>query len=59
MGRSRTFSEAQITRAMKAARSVDPTAVIEVTREGIIRILPAGSKPESDADRWFRENGND
>lgn len=41
MGRSRSFTAAQIERATRAARRVDPNAIIEVTRAGTIRILPA------------------
>ena len=40
MPRAASFTEAQITRAVKGARAADPLAVIEVTREGVIRILP-------------------
>lgn len=55
MGRAATFTEAQVRRAVKAAREIDPRAIIEVTRSGTIRILPAERlKPAQDeADGWF------
>lgn len=55
MGRGVTFTEAQVRRAVKAARDIDPEAIIEVTREGTIRILPAVAHdaPRSDIDDWF------
>jgi hypothetical protein len=40
MSRRSTVTEAQIRRAMKVAREIDPSAVVEVTHDGIIRILP-------------------
>ncbi|HBD92119.1 MAG: hypothetical protein A2092_18860 [Rhodobacteraceae bacterium GWE1_64_9] len=62
MGRRATFTEAQITRAMKAARRIDPGAVVEVTREGVIRILPASAEtaiqktPSQDpVEMWFND----
>ena len=56
LSRVSTFSEAQIKRAMKAARAVDPMAVVEVTRDGTIRILPHESKPVTEVDKWFSDN---
>lgn len=60
MGRRATFTEAQICRAVKAARRIDPAAVIEVTRDGVIRILPAdqvapgADTPSQDpVEKWF------
>jgi hypothetical protein len=58
MGKRSNFTEAQVARAVRAARRVDPSAVIEVTREGTIRILPAESEKRSEVDRWFAENGD-
>ena len=62
MGRRATFTEAQITRAMKAARRIDPAAVVEVTREGVIRILPASAEPaiqqtasQDPVEKWFND----
>lgn len=53
-----TFTQAELQRAMKAARAVDPRAVVEVTRDGAIRILPADSPPaSSEVDDWFAQNG--
>lgn len=56
MGRAATFTEAQVRRAVKAARDVDPRAIVEVTRSGTIRILPAEparSAPRNEVDEWF------
>jgi hypothetical protein len=59
MGRRATFTAAQIERATRAARRVDPEAIVEVTRDGVIRILPAMPPPDRrDAlakavDAWF------
>ncbi|SCY62049.1 hypothetical protein SAMN05660710_02131 [Paracoccus tibetensis] len=55
MGRRVTFTEAQVRRAVKAAREIDPGAIIEVTREGTIRILPALAQqsPRTDIDEWL------
>lgn len=55
MGRRASFTEAQVRRAMKAARDIDPSAIIEVSRDGTIRILPAEANKaaENDVDRWF------
>lgn len=59
MGRRATFTEAQVRRAVKAAREIDPQAIIEVTREGTIRILPAEPRTaeQSEVDRWFDGQG--
>ncbi len=59
MGRAATFTEAKVRRAMKAAREVDPRSIIEVTRDGTIRILPSDPKKpaQNDVDGWF--NGQD
>jgi hypothetical protein len=58
MGKRSTFTEAQVARAIKAARKVDAAAVVEVTLDGRIRILPA--QPEqaqsSAVDDWFDQN---
>lgn len=62
MGRKATFTAAQIERATRGARRADPTAVIEVTGDGLIRILPG--KPEADTrsdlqkriDKWFEDD---
>lgn len=58
MGRRATFTEAQVRRAVRAARDVDPMSVIEVTRDGIIRILPAAPdrQKQSDVDKWFADD---
>jgi flagellar basal body rod protein FlgF len=59
MGCRSTFTEAQMRRAMKAARDVDPQAIVEVTADGTIRILPA--QPQKNAadevDKWFSGQG--
>ena len=59
MGRRITFTEAQVRRAVKAAREIDPQSIIEVTRDGKIRILPAEKKQggQSEVDRWFDGQG--
>lgn len=44
------FTQAQVVRALKAARSVDPGAVVEVTADGTIRILPAQAVPVNNDD---------
>ena len=55
MGKRATFTDAELTRAMKVARKFDPAAIVEVTKDGTIRILPAASREDatSDVDRWF------
>lgn len=59
MSRRATFTEAEIKRAMKAAREIDPQSVVEVTREGIIRILPHGpsESAKNEVDRYFDGQG--
>lgn len=60
MGKRASFTEAQVARAIKAARKADPLAVVEVTLDGRIRILPPqeSAKPaSSDVDDWFESNG--
>lgn len=57
MGRASSFTEAQVRRAIKAARAADPSAIIEVTRTGVIRILPGavqGIEPDDEVDEWFK-----
>lgn len=46
-------------RYMKAARDIDPLAIVEVTTGGTIRILPAEAKqaPRNDVDEWFNGQG--
>ena len=60
MGSHPRMTEARIKRVMSAARAVDPAAVIEVTAEGTIRILPAKAVPDEKArsavDRWFDDD---
>lgn len=57
MGRRATITKAQISRALQAAREADPTAVIEVTASGTIRILPGSiAQPiagSDDVEAWF------
>lgn len=59
MSRRATFTEAEIKRAMKAAREIDPRSVVEVTREGVIRILPQGpsESAKNEVDRYFDGQG--
>lgn len=57
MSRRAAFTEADIRRAMKVARSIDARSIVEVTAEGTIRILPESVRTStSDVDRWFEEN---
>lgn len=58
MGRAATFTEAQIRRAVKAARAEDPRAIVEVTRRGVIRILPPESAPRErdEVEDWFSKD---
>lgn len=57
MGRRAIITKAQIARAVQAAREADPAAVIEVTADGTIRILPGTAAPppagSDDVERWF------
>ncbi len=51
MTKRASFSQAEITRAVKGARAVDPLAVVEVvTERGTIRILPATAPIQAKAD---------
>ena len=43
MGKRATFTQAELARAVKIARLLDPTAVVEISG-GAIRILPPGSQ---------------
>lgn len=57
MGRRANFTEAQIKRAIRAAREIDNRAIVEVTAEGTIRILPETlQKNRSDVDDWFGQD---
>lgn len=57
MGRRANFTEAQIKRAMRAAREIDDRAIVEVTAEGTIRILPESlQKSRNDIDDWFNQD---
>lgn len=56
-GRRATFTEADIRRAMKVARSIDERSVVEVTAEGTIRILPEAVRTNRSAvDKWFEDH---
>lgn len=57
MGRRATFTEAQVRRAVKVAREIDPQSVIEVTLDGTIRILPPEPKQaaRNEVDKWFEK----
>ncbi|NBE05965.1 hypothetical protein [Paragemmobacter ruber] len=59
MGKRSTFTEAQVKRALKAARQIDPQAVLELTLDGRIRILPpqGETSASSEVDEWFESNG--
>ncbi|WP_353429290.1 hypothetical protein [Paracoccus denitrificans] len=57
MARRAAFTEADLRRAMKAARAIDARSIVEVTAEGTIRILPESVRTStSEVDRWFEEN---
>ncbi|MDQ7775292.1 MAG: hypothetical protein Q4615_04915 [Paracoccus aminovorans] len=57
MSRRAAFTEADIRRAMKVARSIDARSIVEVTAEGTIRILPESVRTStSEVDRWFEDN---
>jgi hypothetical protein len=60
MTRRATFTEAELKRAIKAARAVDPNAEVQITPDGGIVIRRAESKPvaASEVDAWFGQ-GND
>lgn len=56
------FTAAQLARAIKAARAVDPGAIVEiVTPGGVVRILPGESAaplPVDPFDAWKETRGN-
>ncbi|MBT0779590.1 hypothetical protein [Paracoccus sp. pheM1] len=57
MARRAAFTEADLRRAMKAARAIDARSIVEVTAEGTIRILPESVRTStSEVDRWFEQN---
>lgn len=54
MGRRAAFTEADLRRAMKVARQADARAIVEVTAEGTIRILPESvHSSTTEVDKWF------
>lgn len=54
MGRRTSFTKADLSRAIKVARAEDARAIVEVTAEGTIRILPETVRTStSDVDKWF------
>ena len=56
MPRGSTFSQAQVMRVLKVAREVDPTAIVEVTRD-VIRIIPAApAATAKEVDDWYAKN---
>lgn len=59
MGKRASFTEVELARAIKAARKIDPTSIVEVTREGTIRIVPAEQQPQqgNEVDNWFNGQG--
>ena len=56
-----TFTQATITRAIRAAEQAGKVALL--TPAGIAFVdpakIPQTTGPESESDRWFRENGDD
>jgi hypothetical protein len=60
MTRAANFTEAEMRRAIKAARAIDPAAVVEfIAGQTSVRILPPSAKKESDVDKWFNTHDND
>lgn len=59
MGKRSSFTEVELARAIKAARRIDPASIVEVTREGTIRIMPAQKQPQqsNEVDDWFNGQG--
>lgn len=59
MTRHPTFTEAEIARAIKAARATDPTATVEiVTLKGTIRIMSAESPQKDEFEAWNAKREN-
>lgn len=59
MTKRATFTAAELRRVIKTAREIDCNAVVEVTADGKIRIVPPSPQPMArDAvEDWFRDNG--
>lgn len=59
MGKRASFTKAELTRAIEAARLIDPAYIVEVTRDGTIRIMPPQKLPQrqSEVDDWFNGQG--
>lgn len=56
MGKRAQFTEAMVRRAVKGARDADPQSIIEVTPDGLIRILPPegpANRQGNKVDEWF------
>lgn len=64
MGKRSTFTQAELERAGRAARKLDPASIIEVTKSGTIRILPPAqaaddrSAKQKRIDDWFENDEN-
>lgn len=57
MGKRAIVTEADMRRALKVARENDPTAIVKVTRDGTIRILPSVATAKSGSDVGGRFDG--
>lgn len=59
MGKRASFTKAELTRALETARAIDPAYIVEVTRDGTIRILPPQELPQqhNEVDDWFNGQG--
>lgn len=56
MPRGSTLSQAQVMRTLKAVREVNPTAIVEITRD-MIRIVPAApATAAKEVDDWYAKN---
>ena len=54
------FPEGRFRRALEIIRDVDPDRVLEMTRDGTLRVLPAkATSARSDVDEWFEGNSGD
>lgn len=59
MGKRASFTAAELERAIKTARKIDRASIVEVTRDGTIRIMRAQKQPQqgTEVDDWFNGQG--
>ncbi len=55
MGRRATFTEAQMRRAVKVGREIDPQSVIEVTLDGTHTAPEPKQAARNEVDNWFEK----